>query len=72
MTDKEIRKLRKLFDSWIEQNQSHKNTYTRWRDIAKTKNLVPLANKLNSVIQSMDEHIKILINTKNMLHTAVF
>jgi len=72
MTDKEIRKLRKLFDRWIEQNQSHKETYTKWREIAKTKNLVPLVNKLNSVIHSMKEHIENLIDTKNMLDTAVF
>ena len=59
--DKQIVKLSKLCEHWANHNESHKENFVKWRNIAKEKGLDTIAEKLDKAIESMDESSKYLM-----------
>lgn len=59
--DKEILKLSKLCQHWAKHNETHKDNFIKWRDIAETKGLDKVVDNLNKAIEMMDECNKFLI-----------
>lgn len=53
--DKDILKLTKLLKHWANHNDSHKENFLKWRDIAKEKGLTTIVEKLNNAVKMMDE-----------------
>ena len=53
--DKEILKLSKLCEHWAKHNESHKENFIKWRDIAKSKELNKVVENLNNAIEMMDK-----------------
>jgi hypothetical protein len=53
--DKQLLKLSKLCEHWANHNDSHKENFLKWRDIAKKKGLDSIVEKLNKAIEKMDE-----------------
>ena len=52
--DKQLLKLSKLCEHWANHNESHKENFIKWRDIAKEKKLESITEKLNKAIEMMD------------------
>jgi hypothetical protein len=59
--DKELLKLSKLCEHWAEHNESHKESITKWRDIAKNRSLDSIVVKLNKAIEMIDNCNQYLI-----------
>ncbi|TFG15814.1 MAG: hypothetical protein EU535_01040 [Promethearchaeota archaeon] len=59
--DKQIAKLSKLCEHWANHNESHKENFVKWRNIAKEKGLNTIAEKLDKAIELMDESSKYLL-----------
>jgi hypothetical protein len=53
--DKDILKLSKLCKHWADHNDSHKENFTKWRDIAKSKGLENAVENLNNAIEMLDK-----------------
>jgi len=53
--DKQLLKLSKLCEHWANHNDSHKENFLKWRDIAKEKGLDSIVEKLNNAIEMMDK-----------------
>lgn len=53
--DKEILRLSKLCKHWADHNDSHKESFLKWRDIAKEKGLDSIVGKLNKAIEMLDK-----------------
>ena len=67
MVEKEILKLSKLCEHWAAHNNSHKESYIKWRDIAKEKGLLTVAEKLDKAIEIMDKSTEYLLSAKKEL-----
>jgi len=52
--DKEIYKLSKYCKHWADHNNTHKESFIKWRDIAKSKGLGSIVEKLNLAIEMLD------------------
>jgi len=65
MVDKQILKLSKLCEHWANHNETHKESYIKWRDIAKEKELTSVVEKLNKAIEMMDKSTEYLILAKD-------
>ena len=61
--DKDIVKLSKLCQHWAEHNESHKDSFIKWRDIAKEKGLDSVVENLNKAIEMMDKSTEYLLAT---------
>jgi nickel/cobalt exporter len=61
--DKDIVKLSKLCQHWAEHNKSHKDSFIKWRDIAKEKGLDSVVENLNKAIEMMDKSTEYLLAT---------
>ena len=64
--DKDILKLSKLCKHWADHNDSHKESFLKWRDIAKNKGLDIVADNLNKAIEMLDkcnEYLLIALNS---------
>ena len=61
MVEKEILKLSKLCEHWAAHNNSHKESYIKWRDIAREKGLLTVAEKLDKAIEMMDKSTEFLL-----------
>ena len=48
-------------------NDSHKESFLKWRDIAKNNGLDAIVDKLNKAIESMDESTKYLLDAHKEL-----
>ena len=59
--DKKLLKLSKLCEHWANHNDSHKENFIKWRDIAEEKGLDSIVEKLNNAIEKMDECSKYLL-----------
>ena len=68
MVEKQILKLSKLCEHWAAHNNSHKESYTKWRAIAKEKGLNSVAEKLNKAIEMMDKSTEYLLSAKEELN----
>ena len=64
---KDILKLAKLLKHWANHNDSHKESFLKWRDIAKNNGLDGIVDKLNKAIESMDESTKYLLQAHEEL-----
>ena len=53
--DKDILKLSKLLKHWADHNDSHKESFLKWRDIAKSKGLDSIVDDLNKAIEMMEK-----------------
>lgn len=53
--DKDILKLSKLLKHWADHNNSHKDSFIKWREIAKDKNLDSIVDSLNKAIEMIDK-----------------
>ena len=65
--DKEILKLSKLCKHWADHNNSHKESFIKWRDIAKNKGLDSVVEKLNRAVEMLDKCNEFLIAAYNEL-----
>ena len=53
--DKEILKLSKLCLHWANHNDSHKDNFLKWRNIAENKKLYNVVKNLDKAIEMMDK-----------------
>ena len=60
--DKEILKLAKLCQHWADHNESHKESFIKWRDIADSKGLINVVEKLDKAIEMMDKCTEYLLS----------
>lgn len=67
MVEKQILKLSKLCEHWAAHNNSHKESYIKWRDIAKENGLNSVVEKLNKAIEMMDKSTEYLLSAKEAL-----
>ncbi|MFW9865352.1 MAG: hypothetical protein ACFFEN_04565 [Candidatus Thorarchaeota archaeon] len=65
--DKEIFKLSKLCKHWADHNNSHQESFIKWRDIARSKGLESVVEKLNKAIEMLDKCNKYLLAAYNEL-----
>jgi hypothetical protein len=67
MSDKDLIKLAKLCEHWANHNDSHKESYEKWRNIAQEKGLDSIVSKLNKAIEMMDKSTEYLWSVKEDL-----
>ena len=65
MVDKQILKLSKLCEHWATHNDSHKESFLKWRNIAEDKGLSSVVENLNKAVEMMDKCTEFLIIAKN-------
>ncbi|MBY9006446.1 MAG: hypothetical protein KGD63_06780 [Candidatus Lokiarchaeota archaeon] len=53
--DKEIEKLKRLLKHWKEHSSSHKDSYIKWKNVAKERGFVAVVQNLNKAIEKLDE-----------------
>ncbi|MFX0104251.1 MAG: hypothetical protein ACFE75_02015 [Candidatus Hodarchaeota archaeon] len=53
--DKDILKLTKLCKHWADHNETHKESFLKWRKIAKEKGLISIAVKLDKSVEMLDK-----------------
>jgi hypothetical protein len=64
MVEKQLLKLSKLCEHWAAHNDSHKESYVKWRDIAEEKGLNSVVEKLDKAIEMMDKSTEYLLSAK--------
>ena len=69
MVDKQILKLSKLCEHWANHNDSHKDNFIKWRDIAREKDLLTVVEKLDKAIEMMDKSTEFLLSAREDLET---
>ncbi len=67
MVEKEILKLSKLCEHWAAHNSSHKESYIKWRDVAKEKGLNSVVEKINKAIEMMEKCTEYLLSARKDL-----
>lgn len=65
--DKEILKLSKLCQHWADHNETHKESFLKWRNIAESKGLKEVVDNLDSAIDMMDKCNEYLISAQKKL-----
>ena len=68
MVDKQLLKLSKLLEHWAKHNDSHKESFIKWRDIAKENSLTLVVENFNNAIEMMDKCTKYLLSAKEALN----
>ena len=68
MVDKDLVKLAKLCEHWANHNDSHKENYEKWRNIAQEKGLDSIVSKLNKAIEMMDKSTEYLLSVKEEIN----
>ncbi|MFX1327037.1 MAG: hypothetical protein ACFE91_02695 [Promethearchaeota archaeon] len=53
--DKDLLKLSKLCIHWADHNDSHKENFLKWRNIAKEKGLESVVMNLDNAIEMLDK-----------------
>ncbi len=66
--DKQLLKLSKLCEHWANHNESHKENFIKWRDIAKERGLDSVAEKFNKAIEMMDKSSEYLLDINKELN----
>lgn len=59
--DKNLLKLSKLLEHWAEHNESHKEGFLKWRDIAEDYGLLDIVENLNKAIEMMNKSTEFLL-----------
>jgi len=67
MVEKEILKLSKLCEHWAAHNNSHKESYIKWRDVAEEKGLNSVVEKINKAIEMMEKSTEYLLSARKDL-----
>ncbi|MFX1309815.1 MAG: hypothetical protein ACFE8C_08970 [Promethearchaeota archaeon] len=65
--DKDILKLSKLCKHWADHNNSHKESFIKWRNIAKEKGLKSVVEQLDKAIETLDKCNNYLLAAKKEL-----
>jgi nickel/cobalt exporter len=65
--DKDILKLSKLCQHWADHNESHKENFSKWRNIAISKGLNTVVENLNKAIEMLDKCNEYLLAAYNEL-----
>ncbi|KKN13470.1 hypothetical protein LCGC14_1006090 [marine sediment metagenome] len=65
--DKDLLKLSKLCQHWADHNNSHKESFSKWRDTAKDKGLDEVVTNLNKAIKMIDKCSEYLLAAKQNL-----
>ncbi|MFW9973304.1 MAG: hypothetical protein ACFFDF_24180 [Candidatus Odinarchaeota archaeon] len=65
--DKDILKLAKLCKHWADHNDSHKENFLKWRDIANRKGLETVAGQLDKAIEMLDRCNEYLLKANREL-----
>ncbi len=68
--DKEILKLTKLCKHWADHNNSHKESFLKWRIVAQEKGLESIAGKLNKAIEMLDKCSEFLLAANKELEST--
>jgi hypothetical protein len=61
MVDKQLLKLSKLLEHWANHNDSHKESFVKWRDIAKEKSLTSVVENINNAIENNFKFLNLFI-----------
>jgi len=64
MVEKQILKLSKLCEHWAAHNNSHRENYIKWRNIAEEKGLNSVVEKIDKAIEMMDKSTKFLLSAR--------
>ena len=65
--DKDSLKLSKLCEHWANHNNSHKESFLKWRNIAKEKGLDSVADQLDKAIEMLNKSSEYLLAAKKEL-----
>ncbi|MBY9021532.1 MAG: zinc transporter, partial [Candidatus Lokiarchaeota archaeon] len=65
--DKQILKLSKLCEHWAIHNDSHKDSFKKWRKIARERDLFTVVEKLDKAIEMMDKSTEFLLSARDDL-----
>jgi nickel/cobalt exporter len=65
--DKDILKLSKLCKHWADHNESHKESFLKWRNIAEEKSLNVVAKYLDKAIEMLDKCNEFLLAANKKL-----
>lgn len=65
--DKDILKLSKLCLHWASHNESHKENFLKWRNIAEIKGLNSVVENLDKAIEMMDKCSEYLLSVNKEL-----
>lgn len=65
MLDKKLLKLEKLCEHWAEHNNSHKENFQKWKNIAIEFGYDSVASNLDNAMEMMDKCNEFLIAAKN-------
>jgi hemerythrin superfamily protein len=67
--DKELMKLERYCKHWADHNISHKESFLKWKNIAKEKGLESIEENLNNAMKAIDNCNEYLITAYNELRT---
>jgi hypothetical protein len=70
--DKDILKLSKLCKHWADHNDSHKQNFLKWRDVANNKGLDIVVENLNKAIEMLDKCNEFLLAAQQNLDKGRF
>ncbi|MFX1385367.1 MAG: hypothetical protein ACFFBP_23365 [Promethearchaeota archaeon] len=65
--DKEILKISKLCQHWASHNDTHKENFLKWRNIADKKGLNKVVENLDKAIKMIEKCNEYLLSAKNEL-----
>ena len=65
--NKDLLKLTKLLKHWADHNESHKESFIKWRDIAQNNGLKNIGDYLSKSIEKMDESTHYLLKAHEEL-----
>lgn len=65
--DKDILKLSKLLKHWADHNNSHIESFIKWRNVAKNKGLDSIVDNLNKAIEMMEKSNEYLLEANKEL-----
>jgi hypothetical protein len=60
-------KLSKYCEHWVDHNNSHEVSYLKWRDVAKEKGLVEVAENIDKAIQMLEKCNEYLLTAHGKL-----
>ena len=67
--DKDILRLSKLCKHWADHNDSHKENFIKWRNIATEKGLGSVAGQLDKAVEMLDKCNEFLLAANHDLES---
>ena len=65
--DKDMLKLSKLCQHWANHNDSHKENFLKWRNVAEAKGLEKVVENLDKAIEMMEQCSNYLLDAQKEL-----